>query len=151
MANPRKATPARTRVETRSKDPKLREGANFGYDADRAWESEQAKRAASARSLSMVEKDGPGSERILGIDLGMTSVIAAYVPGTGSPPRVIPAEKNLPTLASVVAFKEAERPVVGRAAHDMLTTFAAPYGHRHQASARTQSEEPSRARLSPRA
>jgi molecular chaperone DnaK len=61
-------------------------------------------------------------ERILGIDLGMTSVIAAYVPATGQPPRVIPAEKNLPTLASVVAFKEAERPVVGRAAHDMLTT-----------------------------
>lgn len=67
-------------------------------------------------------KDGAGGERILGIDLGMTSVIAAYVPGTGAPPRVIPAEKNLPTLASVVAFREAERPVVGRAAHDMLTT-----------------------------
>jgi molecular chaperone DnaK len=66
-------------------------------------------------------KDGSG-ERILGIDLGMTSVIAAYVPGAGQPPRVIPAEKGLPTLASVVAFKEAERPVVGRAAHDMLTT-----------------------------
>jgi molecular chaperone DnaK len=70
-------------------------------------------------------KDGATSERIIGIDLGMTSVIAAYVPGPGQPPRVIPAEKGLPTLASVVAFKEAERPVVGRAAHEMLTTSPA--------------------------
>lgn len=62
------------------------------------------------------------SDRIIGIDLGMTSVIAAYVPGSGQPPKVIPAEKGLPTLASVVAFKEGGRPVVGRAAHDMLTT-----------------------------
>ena len=63
-----------------------------------------------------------GSERIIGIDLGMTSVIAAYVPEPGEPPQVIPAEKNLPTLASVVGFKDGTRPVVGRAAHDMLTT-----------------------------
>jgi molecular chaperone DnaK len=62
------------------------------------------------------------SDRIIGIDLGMTSVIAAYVPGAGQPPKVIPAEKGLPTLASVVAFKDGGRPVVGRAAHDMLTT-----------------------------
>jgi molecular chaperone DnaK len=69
-----------------------------------------------------VSGENKEGERILGIDLGMTSVIAAYVPGTGQPPRVIPAEKNLTTLASVVAFKEADRPVVGRSAHDMLTT-----------------------------
>src|SRR5262249_9086156 len=56
----------------------------------------------------------------------MTSVIAAYVPAAGQPPRVIPAEKGLTTLASVVAFKEAERPVVERAAHDMLTTAPNP-------------------------
>ena len=52
----------------------------------------------------------------------MTSVIAAYLPGPGQPPAVIPAEKGAPTLASVVAFKDGARPVVGRAAHDMLTT-----------------------------
>lgn len=69
-------------------------------------------------------KDG-GGERILGIDLGMTSVIAAYVPATNQPPRVVPAEKGLPTLASVVAFKDGDRPIVGRAAHDMLTTAPA--------------------------
>ena len=55
----------------------------------------------------------------------MTSVIAAYIPGAGQLPTVIPAEKNLPTLASVVGFKEGARPVVGRAAHDMLTTSPA--------------------------
>ena len=65
------------------------------------------------------------SERIIGIDLGMTSVIAAYLPEQGQPPAVIPAEKGLPTLASVVAFKDGTRPVVGRAAHDMLTTSPA--------------------------
>lgn len=62
---------------------------------------------------------------IIGIDLGMTSVIAAHVPGSGQPPRVIPAEKSLPTLASVVAFKDGGRPVVGRSARDMLTTAPA--------------------------
>jgi molecular chaperone DnaK len=66
--------------------------------------------------------DEQKGERIIGIDLGMTSVIAAYVSGPGQPPKVIPAEKGLPTLASVVAFKEGNRPVVGRAAQDMLTT-----------------------------
>ena len=68
----------------------------------------------------------PGSERtperIIGIDLGMTSVISAYLPEPGQLPVVIPAEKGQPTLASVVAFKDGSRPVVGRAAHDMLTT-----------------------------
>ena len=63
-----------------------------------------------------------GEEPIIGIDLGMTSVIAAYVSGPGEPPRVIPAERNLPTLAAAVAFNAAKGPVVGRAAHDMLTT-----------------------------
>lgn len=62
------------------------------------------------------------ADRIIGIDLGMTSLITAYVPGPGQAPKVIPAEKNLPTLAAVVALKDGNRPVVGRAAHDMLTT-----------------------------
>ncbi len=77
------------------------------------------------RGLSMAQSDRGKTERIIGIDLGMTSVIAAYVPGSGQLPKVIPAEKQLPTLASVVAFKENGRPVVGRAAHDMLTTAPA--------------------------
>lgn len=68
------------------------------------------------------DKDGG---RIIGIDLGMTSVIAAYVPGPGQPPKVIPAEKGQPTLASAVGFKDGGRPVVGRSAHDMLTTAPA--------------------------
>jgi molecular chaperone DnaK len=68
------------------------------------------------------EKGSGDSDRIIGIDLGMTSVISAFVPGSGQAPKVIPAEKNMPTLASVVAFKDGNRPVVGRAAHDMLTT-----------------------------
>lgn len=69
----------------------------------------------------MADKEA-GNDRIIGVDLGMTSVIAAYVPGQGQLPKVIPAEKGLPTLASVVAFKDGGRPVVGRSAHDMLTT-----------------------------
>lgn len=70
----------------------------------------------------MTSGDGKDNDRIIGIDLGMTSVIAAYVPSSGQPPRVIPAEKGLPALASVVAFNDTGRPVVGRAAHEMLTT-----------------------------
>ncbi len=66
--------------------------------------------------------DNEGQDRIIGIDLGMTSVIAAYVPSAGQPPKVIPAERGQPTLASVVAFRSGGRPLVGRSAHDMLTT-----------------------------
>ena len=73
--------------------------------------------AATLRVVAAGEND-----RIIGIDLGMTSVITAYLPEPGQPPTVIPAEKGMPTLASVVAFKDGNRPVVGRAAHDMLTT-----------------------------
>lgn len=63
-----------------------------------------------------------GPERIIGIDLGMTSVAAAKVVAPGQPPRIIPSERGTPALASVVAFREGDRPVVGRAARDMLTT-----------------------------
>jgi molecular chaperone DnaK (HSP70) len=34
------------------------------------------------------------ADRIIGIDLGMTSLITAYVPGPGQAPKVIPAEKE---------------------------------------------------------
>lgn len=64
----------------------------------------------------------PGLERIIGIDLGMTSVVAARVPGPGLPPQVIPTEKGTPALASVVAFQPDGPPLVGRSARDMLTT-----------------------------
>lgn len=67
----------------------------------------------------MSERDAP--ERVIGIDLGMTSVVAAWVPAPGLLPRVIPSERSAPALASVVAFEKDGRAVVGRAARDMLT------------------------------
>jgi molecular chaperone DnaK len=63
-----------------------------------------------------------GPEPIIGIDMGMTSVIAAWVPTTGEPPEVIPAERGQPALAASVTFREGGAPVVGRAAQDALTT-----------------------------
>ena len=83
------------------------------------WVSSQSRGSGSLPAVADHERP---AERIIGIDLGMTSVIAAYVPEPGQPPTVIPAEKGQPTLASVVAFKDGARPVVGRAARDMLTT-----------------------------
>ena len=65
---------------------------------------------------------GRVGERIVGVDLGMTSVITAYVPAPGKPPKVIPAEKGTPTLGAVVGYADPEGPIVGRAAQDMLTT-----------------------------
>lgn len=65
---------------------------------------------------------GDGREHVIGIDLGMTSVVAARVPSSGLPPQVIPGERGTKTLASVVAFTRDGDPVVGRAARDMLTT-----------------------------
>ncbi len=63
--------------------------------------------------------------RIVGVDLGMTSVISAYVHTSGKPPRVIPSEKKAPGLAAVVSYADPKSPVVGRAAQDMLTTAPA--------------------------
>lgn len=64
-------------------------------------------------------------ERIIGIDLGMTSLVAARVPESGGAPEVIPSERGAPALASVVAFRDGQRPLVGRAARDMVTTHPA--------------------------
>lgn len=75
--------------------------------------------------LPVVTNHGGGDgEPIIGIDLGMTSVISAFVPGPGEPPRTIPTERGHAALPSVVAFKSG-RTVVGRAAHDMRTTAPA--------------------------
>ncbi|MBI2373401.1 MAG: Hsp70 family protein [Deltaproteobacteria bacterium] len=62
---------------------------------------------------------------IIGIDLGMTSVIAAYVPGPNAPPKVIPSERGASSLPAVVGFKAGKGAVVGKAAQDMLTTAPA--------------------------
>ncbi|MCC7384473.1 MAG: Hsp70 family protein [Deltaproteobacteria bacterium] len=62
------------------------------------------------------------NEPIIGIDLGTTSVVAAYVPSAGEQPRVIPGEKGQASLPAVVGFRAGKSPVVGRAALEMLTT-----------------------------
>jgi molecular chaperone DnaK len=60
--------------------------------------------------------------RIIGVDLGMTSVIAAYVPGPGLAARAIPAEDDDPSFPAVVGYTREGRPRVGRAARAMITT-----------------------------
>lgn len=69
----------------------------------------------------MSEREGGEREHIIGIDLGMTSVVAAWVPSSGLPPRVIADERGAKALPSVVARTD-HGYVVGRAARDMLTT-----------------------------
>ena len=59
---------------------------------------------------------------IIGIDLGMTSVVSAFVPEPGKPPEVIPSERGMPTLPAAVSFPQQDTTVVGRAAQDRLTT-----------------------------
>lgn len=59
---------------------------------------------------------------ILGIDLGMTSAIAAWVPPGKETPEVIPLEKGLPVMAAVASFPADRSPIIGRAARDLLTT-----------------------------
>ena len=67
----------------------------------------------------------PEPDATIGIDLGMTSVVAAWVPGSGQPPRVVPTENGVTTFPAVVAVRPHERPVLGREARDMLTTHPA--------------------------
>jgi len=62
------------------------------------------------------------SDPIIGIDLGMTSVVAAYVAQNGQPPQVIPGERGATALPAVVGYRTGKEPVVGRAAQEMLTT-----------------------------
>jgi molecular chaperone DnaK len=61
------------------------------------------------------------TDAVIGIDLGMTSVVAAHVP-QGQPPQVIPGERGATALPAVVGFRSAKETVVGRAAQEMLTT-----------------------------
>lgn len=59
---------------------------------------------------------------VLGIDLGMTSLVTAYVPATGQAPQVIPMERNLTAFPAVVGMRPGRQVVLGRAALEMLTT-----------------------------
>lgn len=61
------------------------------------------------------------TDSVIGIDLGMTSVVCAHVP-QGQPPVVIPGERGATALPAVVGFKPGNEKVVGRAAQEMLTT-----------------------------
>lgn len=59
---------------------------------------------------------------ILGIDLGMTSAVAAWVPPDAETPEVIPLEKGATALAAVASFPPDRSPIIGRSARDLLTT-----------------------------
>lgn len=59
--------------------------------------------------------------RIIGIDLGMTSIVASYAQASDGPPQIIPTERGQTALSSVVSFAQPTNPQVGRAARDQLT------------------------------
>ena len=58
---------------------------------------------------------------IIGIDLGMTSIVAAHVQKGDGAPKIIPTERGQTALASVVSFANPAKPQVGRAARDQIT------------------------------
>ncbi len=62
-----------------------------------------------------------GNGRVLGIDLGMTSAVAAYVPDTRDPPKIIPMDRGLPSLPAIVALQDGRKPLVGRAGLELRT------------------------------
>lgn len=64
----------------------------------------------------------PSPAPIIGVDLGMTSVMAAYVPPGEEKPVVIKVSQKHASLPAVVAFRDGGQPMVGRAAFDMVTT-----------------------------
>ena len=61
---------------------------------------------------------------VVGIDLGMTSVVAAHVPGPGEVPELIGFERGAATLPAVVALPRAGHgaAVLGRSAVRAVTT-----------------------------
>ena len=75
--------------------------------------------ATSRISENILERDN--SKTIIGVDLGMTSIVAAYARAGSSPPVIIPTERGQPALASVVSFANPAKPQVGRAARDQIT------------------------------
>lgn len=62
---------------------------------------------------------------ILGVDLGMTSAVAALVSSGGETPQVVPLEKGLTAMAAIVSFPAGRSPIIGRAARDLVTTAPA--------------------------
>ena len=89
---------------------------------------ETTSRIADSKNLSSTSKT------IIGIDLGMTSIVAAHVKGPKAPPVIIPTERGLTALASVVSFANPHKPQVGRAARDQITISPVPSTndfHRH--------------------
>lgn len=62
------------------------------------------------------------SVQVIGIDLGMTSVVAAYVPEPGKPPVVIPIESENTSLPAIVTILSNTHLLIGHAAKEILTT-----------------------------
>jgi molecular chaperone DnaK len=60
------------------------------------------------------------NQPILGVDFGMTAVVAAVVREVGGAPEVVPAERGGIALPAVVNFRDRSRPLVGRGAHQQL-------------------------------
>ena len=72
--------------------------------------------------LLQIESIRPAAGRVVGIDLGTTNSLAAYM--QGEMPAVIPGEDGSPIVPSVVAFQDetAKGFSVGNAARDLLLT-----------------------------
>src|SRR3954463_5252567 len=65
-----------------------------------------------------IESSTAGNERVVGIDLGTTNSLVAFM--EGETPVVIPGEDGLNLVPSVVAIGEDGEPVVGNAARNAL-------------------------------
>jgi molecular chaperone DnaK len=65
-----------------------------------------------------IESSNPANERVVGIDLGTTNSLVAFM--EGETPVVIPGEDGLNLVPSVVAIDAGGEPVVGNAARNSL-------------------------------
>ena len=71
------------------------------------------------RPITQSQNRTMASDRIVGIDLGTTNSLVAFMQGES--PVVIPGDDGLNLLPSVVALDENNQPVIGNAARKYLT------------------------------
>jgi molecular chaperone DnaK/molecular chaperone HscA len=91
---------------------------------NRSWRAASQHASLKAEALAVAEQQ-PGKDRVVGIDLGTTNSLIAYM--QGETPTVIPGEDGSPIVPSVVAFDQetANGFSVGNAARNVLLTHSA--------------------------
>src|SRR5580700_8550709 len=93
---------------------------SIAANISRTWWTKSTSPLSPARSPSLMEIDFGTTNRVIGIDLGTTNSLAAFMDLTG--PKIIPGADGDKLVPSVVSINPSGEIVVGNPARELLLT-----------------------------